>query len=375
MSADRGVARVIVPDVGDGTSAPRPRWLQVEVDGGGTGLGPAVVAALDSPEPADAVLAAGECIPLTLAPGPFPTHVVVHPSAHPEHATAHVHADVMTGVVNHLTRRWLDRSTAPVHLHAGAVVDRGGRAVLVVGTSGAGKSTLIAHLVAAGLDLVNDEQVAVAPGGGFVGGFRRPIVVDGSGVAALPPGRGGRPIDRPADADHVLVAPEALGGTHRCGGRPVLVVVPERSDDADGVSPSPIDAPDAVVTLAANSLDLAAGGSPALGALAGIASTARAVRLRYRDASVAAAWIVAAVEAPGSPRSIGVLGRVAGPVDHVEIDGRVVVHDHRRREIVALDHPASAEWVETVHRPVDDPTAAPASRPRSVVAATGAARP
>jgi hypothetical protein len=63
-------------------------------------------------------------------------------------------------VVYEANQMAIDATTAPVRLHAGAV-DRGGRAIALVGPMGAGKSTLAAGLVVRGAEYLTDEVVAI----------------------------------------------------------------------------------------------------------------------------------------------------------------------------------------------------------------------
>ncbi|WP_040491374.1 hypothetical protein [Ilumatobacter nonamiensis] len=61
----------------------------------------------------------------------------------------------------HVNRAVVERSTGPL-LHAGAVADRAGRSIWVVGESGAGKSTTTLALARAGWRLLTDDVVAVS---------------------------------------------------------------------------------------------------------------------------------------------------------------------------------------------------------------------
>ena len=57
----------------------------------------------------------------------------------------------------------------------GAVVERGGRALVLLGASGAGKSTLCAALIVDGWRLLSDELTLIRPGSRGVVGLARPI--------------------------------------------------------------------------------------------------------------------------------------------------------------------------------------------------------
>ena len=67
-------------------------------------------------------------------------------------------------------------------LHA-AVVERGGRALILPGKPGAGKSTLCAALVAAGWRLMSDEFALVRPADGLVVAVPRPISLKNESIA------------------------------------------------------------------------------------------------------------------------------------------------------------------------------------------------
>ena len=73
-------------------------------------------------------------------------------------------------------------------LHAGAVVGRGGRAIVVAGRSGAGKSTLVRALLVRGLGYLTEECVALGDGAACRG-LSRPLHVDDDALA-VPPGFG-----------------------------------------------------------------------------------------------------------------------------------------------------------------------------------------
>lgn len=82
-------------------------------------------------------------------------------------------------------------------LHAGAVVGRGGAALVFAGRSGAGKSTLVRGLLGRGFAYLSEECVAMVPGGACRG-LARSLHVDDA-AAEPPPGytSGEYPIRRP----------------------------------------------------------------------------------------------------------------------------------------------------------------------------------
>lgn len=76
-----------------------------------------------------------------------------------------------------ITRRAIRADSAPMVLHAGAVVfDE--IVVLLCGRSGAGKSTTVAALVAAGGGYLTDEAVRLAADGSVTGWLPRPLQLD-----------------------------------------------------------------------------------------------------------------------------------------------------------------------------------------------------
>jgi hypothetical protein len=81
-----------------------------------------------------------------------------------------------------LNQRVLDRPTASVLLHAGAVTCADGRAVVISGPSHAGKSTTTLGLALRGFGYLSDDVVALDPGGRIrgslkPGSLRRPSLV------------------------------------------------------------------------------------------------------------------------------------------------------------------------------------------------------
>lgn len=87
---------------------------------------------------------------------------------------------VPDGLVRMLLLAELDAHPERLHLHAGAVADRG-RGVVVAGFSGSGKSTMVTSLVRAGFDYLTDERVAIDPLDLLVSGFPKPVsLVSGS---------------------------------------------------------------------------------------------------------------------------------------------------------------------------------------------------
>lgn len=95
--------------------------------------------------------------------------------------------DLAPGLEIDLYREVMARA-AGLMLHAGAVVGRGGSALVLAGRSGAGKSTLVRALVARGFGYMTEECVALR--GGRCAGLPRPLHVDDDAIAR-PDGWGG----------------------------------------------------------------------------------------------------------------------------------------------------------------------------------------
>jgi len=207
-------------------------------------------------------------------------------------------AEAADRVLSAITRRRLYRPV-PAHLHGGAVARADGAAALVLGPSGTGKSTMVAHLAAAGLDLLNDEQVALHPARGVVGGFTRPLACKPASAVHFP-----EPIatDAADAAGTTLVTAARLGARHRLAGRPVLVVVAER-DESTEPAVEPLDRVSAAQALAQNNLDLLAHPHDALDAFGWLVTTAAVVRVRYRASAQGAALVRELLaDPPDAPR-------------------------------------------------------------------------
>ena len=199
-------------------------------------------------------------------------------------ATTHLWptSDLPDRLLGVLTRARLDQNTSRPRLHGGALVNADGHAVLLLGPSNAGKSTLAAHLAAAGLQVLNDEQVTLYAGAGLAAGFTRPIALERPGVDHLP---AGVETAMAADQRAMLLPTAALGSVHRLTGRPALVALPTRNAGEDGVSWEQVNPQEALEELCANNLDLVTRPSEGLKAFAWLVTSAPMVRLRYRDAA------------------------------------------------------------------------------------------
>lgn len=194
--------------------------------------------------------------------------------------------DLVDRVLGAMTRLRLD-AAGGVTLHGSAAVDDDGQTVVALASSGSGKSTLVAHLVASGMRLLNDEQITLHPRAGLIGGFTRPVAVKPGGASYLPGGAAAA-FDG-ADAT-VLVPAAALGGRHALTGIPSLVVLPQRRDE---VEPGwdVLDPLAAVEALAANNLDLVVDPMAGFEAYSWLATAATVVRLYYRTSAEGAVTV------------------------------------------------------------------------------------
>ena len=251
--------------------------------------------------------------------------------------------------------RLAEGTEAPL-LYGGAVADAKGTALVVLGSSGSGKSTLIAHLVARGMFLVNDEQLSVHAAARSVGGFTRPIDCKPGGLRHLP-----EPVrtHRLETETGVQVSARELGSRHALVGRPALIVLPERDDSAEGVVWERLNAAEAFEALCANNLDLARAPRQAIDAFAWLATTVPTVRARYAEAAAAAS---AAIEELADPPPVEpVTYRISGgdgdgrpsqasgskPTDAaltVDLGERCVLYHLDTRAVVRLNPAGSGLW-------------------------------
>lgn len=204
--------------------------------------------------------------------------------------------EVADQVLNALTRRHLFRP-APARLHGGAVARDDGAVALVLGPSGTGKSTMVAHLAAGGLDVVNDEQVALHPAHGVVAAFTRPLVCKPAGAVHLPEPLATAWASRRGT---LLVRAADLGTRHRVVGTPALVVIARRDAAADPAVEQ-LGAVEAAKVLMDNNLDLLARPHDALAAFGWLVTTTPVLRVTYRTSAEGAAVVRGLLEAPPDP--------------------------------------------------------------------------
>ena len=171
-----------------------------------------------------------------------------------------------------------------VLVHASAA-ERDGRAVVLPGPSGAGKSTLVCALVARGWHYLTDEIVALDPTDGGLVAYPRAAKLEG------PPAH---PFDHPVtpcptDSDVHRFAFDA-GAAHE-----IAMVVMPSIRPAAGEALEPVEAVDAIATLAACCWNLQSHRQDGLDLLAAIARRP-CWRVALGDPDAAAASIEAALD-------------------------------------------------------------------------------
>jgi HprK-related kinase A len=119
-------------------------------------------------------------------------------------------------------------------LHASAV-ERGGKAVLMVGTSGSGKSTLAALLGESGWRFMGDEFTLLDPDGGAALAFPRLVSLKNAAIAELearaPAARFGPRLDgTPKGSIRHMVPPAAAIAAMDVPARPALLLFPTFGD-------------------------------------------------------------------------------------------------------------------------------------------------
>ena len=188
-------------------------------------------------------------------------------------AEAHLLEEALTRRVNRLV---LDAEPDRLHLHAGAVA-RDGHAVLVVGPSGSGKSTLVAGLVAAGWQLLSDEQLGVLTDGRLVA-FPRPITLR----RASWPLFADVVVDPPDDLARIEVPIAHVGEWYR--GEPIAPTIIVRPDVSVAESSRrDLSAAEALGVLVSDTLDLERAGDDGLDALLALVTSGPMIRVMGTD--------------------------------------------------------------------------------------------
>ncbi len=191
-----------------------------------------------------------------------------------------------------------------ISLHA-AVLERGGRAVVLPAPPGAGKSTLCAALMLQGWRLLSDELTLLEPGSGWVVPAPRPISLKNASIDVIrerDPGSVLGPVARDTQKGtvaHLKVSPQSLA---RAGERalPAWVVFPRYAHGAalqvQARSPATT-----VVELARNSFNQHVHGRAGFEALVRLVDACDSFDLRYSQLDQALAWFDA-LEPPAPTR-------------------------------------------------------------------------
>lgn len=188
----------------------------------------------------------------------------------------------------------------PTSLHAAALVGPAG-VVLVCGPPHAGKSTFAANAVAAGMDVLGDDQVELHPGGPdgpdgavtvLVAASPRPLKLRARGPDPAPtPPRGG--VRGRLDDEAVTLAPRPT--RHDGAALPVAAVVHLRRSTAPGATLRPVDGRRGAELLAAQ----LRGPSIGDGVVAGLRAVTTLECAVGHDADVAALHRIAALARTG----------------------------------------------------------------------------
>lgn len=199
-------------------------------------------------------------------------------------------AAAVAGLVGNVNLRAIEAATGNLLVHAGAVVDRDGRAVVVCAPSGSGKSTLTAVLAARGHAYVTDETVCIDPLSLRITPFRKPVAVKRGSQEVLPHLRPRTATTDASDgSESWLVPPSALGGVD-LPTRPLLPVAIVFPTFASGVElyTEPLSEAQAAYTLGSNASSLWAVQGGPLPALARVARRCPAIRLVHGEVHAAA---------------------------------------------------------------------------------------
>lgn len=263
----------------------------------------------------------------------------------------------------------LDAHPERLHLHAGAVADRG-RGVVIAGFSGSGKSTLVTSLVRAGFDYLTDERVAIDSADLTVSGFPKPISLVRGSFEVFPElhpdllGHG-----HATDTEWQIPASAVGAGALLTELNARLVVFVNYEEGAD-VRIDQVHPVTAVGRLLHDSPDIARFGATALEVGGRFCTSALCVQVTYsRPADVGPAIRALLDETDHGVASHDVevfdaedlspVGGAPGDIDGTDrlvrtsahtilvIDGRALLHAEHGQELVELDESATA-WLMLV---------------------------
>ncbi|MBP3979617.1 HprK-related kinase A [Acidovorax sp. JG5] len=191
-----------------------------------------------------------------------------------------------------------------ISLHA-AVLERGGRAVVLPAPPGAGKSTLCAALMLHGWRLLSDELTLLEPVSGLVVPSPRPISLKNASIDVIRernPGCVLGPVARDTQKGtvaHLKVLPENLARANERA-LPAWVVFP-RYERGAALQVQPRAKATTVVELARNSFNQHVHGRAGFKALVRLADACDSFDLRYSQLDQALAWFDA-LEPPSPAR-------------------------------------------------------------------------
>jgi hypothetical protein len=180
-----------------------------------------------------------------------------------------------------------------ISLHA-AVLERGGRAVVLPAPPGAGKSTLCAALMLHGWRLLSDELTLLEPGIGWVVPSPRPISLKNASIDVIrerSPGCVLGPVARDTQKGtvaHLKVLPESLARADERA-LPAWVVFP-RYERGAALQVQSRSKATTVVELARNSFNQHVHGRAGFEALVRLVDTCDSFDLRYSQLDEALAW-------------------------------------------------------------------------------------
>lgn len=136
-------------------------------------------------------------------------------------------AGVLATVLWDLNRRAVAATPDCLVLHAGAVVDDRGRAVVMPAAMEAGKTTLVTALVRAGFDYLSDELVAVPEPGGTVLAYPKALSIDRGSWRLFPElVPAAEQLDLSPDQWLVTADQVRDGAVHPGPGNPAVLVLP-----------------------------------------------------------------------------------------------------------------------------------------------------
>ena len=188
-------------------------------------------------------------------------------------------------------------------VHA-AVVERGGRALILVGTSGSGKSTLCAALVLRGWRLLSDEIALIAPDGKLAA-LARPIGLKGESIRAIEEfspdacmGPGSRGTSKGLIA-HLVPPKESVLRVHERA-RPSWIFFVNYTADAS-VALTPVSKAKALMRVADCAFNYTLLGRQGFETLAGVVDASRTFELTYSNLAEA----VALLDGPDSEARLG----------------------------------------------------------------------